>query len=47
MRRFVLATITWRDGSYAALPQFTPPDIAGKYSGALQAGRSEHALGAQ
>src|SRR5882757_10780248 len=30
MRRFVLATITWREGSYAALPQFTPPTLPGK-----------------
>src|SRR5258706_842663 len=30
MRRFVLATITWRDGSYAAPPQFTPPTLPGK-----------------
>src|SRR3984893_18697322 len=29
IRRFVLATITWCDVSYAALPQFTPPTLPG------------------
>src|ERR1700733_13619375 len=29
MRRLVLATMIWRVGSYAALPQFTPPTLPG------------------